>query len=423
MSKVSPGATECPSPQVAPPYPWIVLALAVILMFVSNSSSNTFGVFFKPIAEQFGWNRGTVSVAIAIRWIVVAFLVLPMGHLSDRYGPRRVVLPSFLLYGIGFLMLSRVTSVWQFYVVQGLVMGVANAGPFVCVISTVAKWHTRRRGMALGIASAGSGLSVVLLPPLTASLIAFRDWAYACVVLGLVTLVITIPASWFMKDPPTAGKPAAFVPGGESENKGQGKNRGPFYVMGSLPRLLKDGRFLSLFLFFFLFYVGAQLMSVHLVNYVTDAGVRTLVAATMMSVVGIASIVGRLAMGPLSDKIGTKADAALCCSFVIASLVLLTLKSEPLMWLAAVFYGMGSGGTAPLISAITGEHFGTENLATMTGAILIGANLGGALGPWMGGYLFDVTRSYLLPLLLSAVLTAAGLVIVLRLRSPRAEVS
>ncbi|MDO8472431.1 MAG: MFS transporter [Dehalococcoidia bacterium] len=311
---------------------------------------------------------------------------------------------------------------WQLYLVQGLIFGAGTAGPFVCIVSTVAKWHTKRRGLALGMASAGMGLSMVLSPPLAASLNAAVGWRQACVVLGLVALVITIPTSLFVKDPPSTGNQNAGAANGGEEGKNHGGSTGPFGVMRSLPHLLQNRQFLSLFLFFLLFYIGCQLLSNHLVNYFTDAGISTLAAATMMSAVGIASIAGRLAMGPVSDKFGTKVDATVCCSLVIAALVLLTFKEEPLMWLSAALFGVGSGGAAPLIPAIMGEHFGTKNLATMTGAILIADNLGSALGPWMGGYVFDITNSYLWALILSAILLSLGLAIALRLGSPTGEV-
>lgn len=127
-------------------------------------------------------------------------------------------------------------------------------------------------------------------------------------------------------------------------------------------------------------------------------------------------------MGPISDRISTRADAATCCSLVIIALVLLPLKVEPLMWVAAALFGVGWGGASPLIPAITADYFGTNDLATKTGAFIVAANLGSAAGPWMGGFLFDLTNGYLWSLLLSAVMTTVGLVIVLRLSSPTREV-
>ncbi len=403
------------APRVATAYPWIALGLAVVLLFINNANNSTFGVFFKPIAGEFSWSRGEVSAAIALRWVVAACLVMPMGHLSDRYGPRRVLLPSFFLIGGGFLLTSEVTALWQFYLVQGLIMGAGTAGPWVCLMSTVARWQNKRRGLVLGIASTGTGLGAFFFPPLTASLIETIGWQQASIALGLVTLVFAVPASMFVKDPPPARNPSLDAVNVGLDSDGQGGNQGPFEFIRSFLRLLQNRQFLSLFMVFFLFYIGCNLVINHLVNYATDSGIGTLVAATMMSVVGITSVAGRLAMGPISDRIGTRADAAVCCSLVITALVLLMFKVESLMWVSVVLFGVGFGGSSPLVTAITGDHFGTKHLAAMTGAILVGGQLGSGIGPWMGGFIFDLTGSYLWALILSAVLTAAGLVIVLRL--------
>lgn len=408
--------------RAAKAYPWITVGLAAVLLFLVNATVSTFGVFFKPIAEEFGWSRGAVSAAIAIRFVVSAALVMPMGYLSDRYGPRRVVLPCFLLLAAGFLLTSMVTEVWHFYLVQGLVMGAGVSGPFVCLMSTVARWHDRRRGLALGLASTGPGLGIVFFPPMAAGLIAARGWQQAIAALGLLTLIIGVSASVFVKNPPLTKDQFDDRPEDWTDSSRKGRRKGPFDLLQSLPRLLRDRQLLSLFMVFALFYLGTHLVINHLVNYVTDTGIGALVAAAMMSVVGIGSIAGRLAMGPVSDRISTRADAAVCCSLVVVSLVLLMLKAEPLMWVAAALFGIGFGGAVPLIPAIIGDYFGTKNLTTMTGAIVVGTNLGSATGPWMGGFLFDLTGGYLWALVSSAVLTAIGMVVVLRLGAPTREV-
>ncbi|MBI2853823.1 MAG: MFS transporter [Chloroflexi bacterium] len=423
MVTVLPSTKNSSAQGEANAYPWVVAGLAAMLLFTANASTGTFGVFFKPIAEQFDWSRGIVSIAIVIRSLAIAILVMPAGHLYDRYGPRGVILPCFLLLAIGFLLTSKVATVWHFYLAQGLIMGAGTADPFVCLVSTIAKWHDRRRGLALGIASAGVGLGTVFFSPLAASLIVTRGWEQASVVLGLLTLVIAVPASLFVKDPPLVRNQSDETTSAEEMgSRRRGRNKGVFDVIRSLPHLLQNRQFSSLFAVFALFYVGIYLVINHLVNYVTDTGMGTLVAATMMSVAGIASIAGRLVMGPISDRISTRADAATCCSLVIIALVLLPLKVEPLMWVAAALFGVGWGGASPLIPAITADYFGTNDLATKTGAFIVAANLGSAAGPWMGGFLFDLTNGYLWSLLLSAVMTTVGLVIVLRLSSPTREV-
>jgi MFS family permease len=391
-------------------YPWLIVLLSALLLLISNINFNTFGVFFKPIAEEFGWSRGAVAGSIAIRWVITGAFALPMGYLADRYGTRKVILPCFLFIGIGFLLYSRITSLWHLYLVQSLLMGISLSAPFVCIMANVAKWHTKRPGLALGITSAGTGLSSVIFPPIAAKLIESVDWSDAIFVMGLVTIAVAVPASAFMKDPPLSK---------ERQTKRSDEHKSPFAAWRLLPELLKNRVFLSITTGFFLFYIACNLLTTHLVNYVTDLGTGALMAAAMVSVMGIVSTVGRLAMGTVSDRIGTRVDTAICCTAVILSLGFLMLKTPLFIWISVVLFGIGFGGMSPLVTAIMGDYFGWKNLSTLTGAAMIGSNLGGAIGPWMGGVIFDVSGSYFWALAMSAAFTIIALATILRMPSAR----
>lgn len=390
-------------------FPWAIVVLGALLLMISNINQSTFGVFFKPIAAEFDWSRGAVSGAYAIRMLTMAAVVVPIGYVADRHGPRKALLPSFLLLGVGLILSAQVAALWQFYVIQGLLIGIAVSGQFVCVISTVAKWNKKQPGLALGIASAGIGLSSVIFPPLAASLIQAMGWRGAITVMGVVSLVIAVPASVFMKDPSSSAK--------EQWANGRAEHYGPSDFWHVLHPFLKNQTFLAIVLMFLLFYVACSVITSHLVNYVTDAGFSAIIAGTMMGVMGLASTVGRLAMGVVSYRIGARVDAVICCALVTGSLLLLSLKLPPLMWVSAVVFGIGYGGGAPLMPAIMGQNFGTKHLATMIGAANVGASLGSALGPWMGGFVFDVSNSYLWALALAVAFTIVALLIALGLPS------
>lgn len=291
-------------------------------------------------------------------------------------------------------------------------MGVGLSAPFVCLMATVAKWHKTKPGLALGITSAGTGLSSVIFPPIAAMLIESMGWQYAMIVLGLVTIIVAVPASIFIKDPPLVEEQRSVVPN---------EHKSPFTVWRIFPGLLKNRVFLAVVLVFLLFYITCNLLLVHLVNYVTDMGISPIIAASMMSVMGIVGTLSRFGMGIISDRIGTKTDTAVCCATVILSLILLIFKIPVLIWISVALFGIGYGGMAPLIPAIIGDHFGWERLSTLTGAAMVGANLGAAIGPWMGGFIFDVSSSYFWALAVCAALTIVALVIVLRMPSTRSS--
>jgi MFS family permease len=111
------------------PLPWVITAVAAILLLVYGANVQAFGVFFKPIAGEFGWSMTAISGALAVRMIVYCVLAGPVGFWADRYGPRKVLLPSFVIYGVSFLLIARVTALWQLYLTQGLLMGIASGRP------------------------------------------------------------------------------------------------------------------------------------------------------------------------------------------------------------------------------------------------------------------------------------------------------
>jgi MFS family permease len=396
-------------------YPWLVVMLGAMLLLSSNIYNNTFGVFFKPIADNFGWSRAAMSGAFTIRSLACAALVAPVGYLADRYGPRRVLLPCFILFGVSTMAVASVTTLWQLYLIQGIGVGIASAGPFVCIMSTAAKWHKTRRGLALGITSAGAGISSVIFPPVATKLIEVRDWQFAIFIIGIIILVIGVPASLLMKDPPNGIKRQLTTRTGIS--------KGPLDARDSLRHFPWNPSFLAIIIMFVLVGIVGNLLMNHLVNYATDIGITALVAAGMMSAIGIASATGRFGMGAISDRIGTGKDAALCCILMAVSFILLILKIPALMWVAAVLFGMGFGGTAPLIPAIMGEWVGTEKLSTATGICTMGYFAGAALGPWLGGLIFDASGSYLWALILATGVSIVALVLALLTPSPKREIS
>jgi len=406
--------TEIRSAATVPPskshYPWVIAVLGLLLSISANIYLNTFGVFFKPVAAEFVWSRSVVSAGLAIRALVSAIFVAPMGYLADKYGPRRILLPSFILLGAGVMAVSLITNLWQFYLLQGLAVGIGLAGPFVCIMSSVAKWHDKTRGFALGIASAGTGLSSIIFPPVATVFMEAKNWQFSVVMMGVFILIIAIPAAIFMKDPPPSSQKTTEI---------RTTSRSVFDIWRAIPRFLKNPSFLAITIIFLMTNTTSQMLSSHLVNFATDIGIAALVAASMMSAIGIASASGRLGMGAISDRIGTKKDAALCFVSLFLAFTLLITKIQPLMWVAVVLFGLGAGGMIPLAPALIAERIERDHLSTATGVVTTGIMIGSALGPWLGGVIFDGTGSYLWAWILDACLAIAAIIIVWKLPSAR----
>ncbi|MBI2853433.1 MAG: MFS transporter [Chloroflexi bacterium] len=390
------------------PFRWVIVILGFIILILSNLNVNTFGIFFKPTADQFGWSRGMVSGAYSLRALLMAALVVPMGYLSDRYGPRWVLVACCLFSGTAFVLIGRAASLWQYYLAQGVLMGIGNSGLFVCVAATVGRWHDARRGLALGIMSTGTGISSIVFPLVAANLIQSLGWHWAIAILGAITLAVGIPVSLLFKNPEERGGRTVRKSGPYS----------PFEAWRLVPKLLQDPVLIAIVLMLFFFYTAGNLFTSQFVNYVTDTGISALVAATMMSAMGVASATGRLGLGSVSDRIGTKADNVVCCALVAVAFIILPFTHiSATMWLAAIAFGVGFGGMAPLIPSLVLERFGTERVAALTGVAMMGNFLGSVAGPWMGGFIFDVFESYLLAFVLSTVFTITALIIALRLPS------
>ncbi len=408
------GKAYVPVTKPIPTYlPWAMASVGALLFMVNAVNSSSFGVLFKPIAQDFGWSRGNISLAFGIRLVVAAIFSAPMGYWIDRYGARWIAIPCFLFLSGGIAMLSIVRDFWQFMLVQGVLMGIGIAGPYMCLVSIVSKWHNKRRGMALGIVSAGGGIGASVIPPLTAKLLESFDWRETTLVLGLSCIVITIPAIIFMRNPP--GGLTRDI--GNAEG-GQVRSGGTLEVWRTLPRLFKTPSFLKVMMSFFLFFMVIGIMANHFVNYATDSGLSVVVAASMMSVAGICSTFGRLALGTVSDRLGAKGDMVLCFSIGAVSIVLITLNIYALTWIAMALFGLAWGGVGPIVATATGEYFSFKNLATTMGVMMIGINIGAGLGPWLGGVMFDAFGSYFFALLLAAVASALGALIVLRTKTP-----
>ncbi|HXY74747.1 MAG TPA: MFS transporter [Dehalococcoidales bacterium] len=396
-------------------YAWTIVMLGTILSIVIYTYNNTFGVFYKPFADYFGWSRAAIALAFTIRSLVCAVLVVPMGYWADRYGIRKIILPSFILLGLCMMAVAKVGSLWQLYLVQGVGIGICMSGPVTCIIATVAKWHDKRRGMAIGITSAGFGLSSVIFPPLATFLIQAVNWKFATFILGVIILVIGIPCSLLFKEPLDSVK--------QTPTSGKGSPAGIFDAWKPLAYYLKSPVFLSIIIMFMLISAFGNMLSSHFINYATDIGISAIVAAGMMSTMGIAGTIGRLGMGVISDRIGNKSYAAICWLLMALSFALFITKQTALLWVAAVPFGIGYGGTIPLPPAIMGERMDTNQLNTATGVGIVGGLIGAAVGPWLGGLIFDVTGHYLWALILGILGCLTGLFIALRIPPPRRNIS
>jgi len=378
-------------------YGWVIVAICTVNLVLSAGVMYSYGVFFKHLAASFEWNRAVTSGVYSVFMIFHGAFALPMGWLVDRAGPKKTLLLCGFIMGVGLILTSRITALWQIYITFGVLVGIGTSGFFPVGMGTTARWFTARRGLALGIVAAGIGLGTLLLVPASERLIAASGWAAAYVVLGVATLLVTLPSALFLwRDP--AARLHRHRPTGEvlPAAGSRGEVAGPAAPASgiTLGDAIRRKPLWVLVAVFFLFCFGLQMVMVHLVNYATDLGIDSLVAATFLSVLGFTGVVGRLVMGAASDRIGSHNAMVICCTAMLASLLLLMFAREVwTFYLFAAVFGFAYGGEVPQMPSLLGRFFGYHVVATLLGIVLFGADPGGAIGSWVGGRIFDIAQS------------------------------
>ena len=390
---------------------WIVFVAAVGLsMGYGPIVTFTFGVFFKLLNQEFGWSRGDISQAFSISLFVMSLVFPFVGRLVDRFGARKVIIPSILLFGLGLMSLSLLSAnIWQLYAVYillGLVGGGTAPVPYSNVLS---HWFDKRRGLALGVAMVGLGLGAFIMPSLAQMLIASQGWRQAYIVFGLMVMVITIPiVGLFFKETPEM---VGLRPDGEVISPNH-PNANEQKIGLSAQEARQTHTFWILVGAFFLMSASVHGCLIHLVPLLTDRGISPQLAAGATSLFGAALLFGRVGAGYLLDYFFAS-SVALCffCGTALGLLLLWSGVTGTAAVIAAFLVGLGMGAEGDIIAYLIGRYFGLRAFSEIYGYAFGAFTLGGVSGPLLMGRGFDATGSYSLGLGVFVVVTliAAGL--------------
>jgi MFS family permease len=326
-----------------------------------------------------------------------------------------------LFTGLSLLLTSQTGSIWQLFITYSLLLSIGTSANYAVTMSTVSRWFDRKRGLTLGIASAGPGLGMVIMAPFATFLIAKLDWRMAYVVMGLIAWVIVIPVSRLLrKDPyeigalPDGVKPDS--PGGQV-SKQTLEEKSTQQVDLSLPQALKTMSFWFFIIIWILFGFSVLFISIHLVPHVTDIGFSAVEAATVLSMIGGAIIGGRVFMGGLSDRMGKKATLILCALLRAGAMLwLIWLQELWMLYLFALVYGFATGGFSPNMAALISDTFGLRRIGAIIGALDVGFGIGAAIGPTIGGLIFDVSDSYSLAFLIGTLAMIMAILLIALIR-------
>ncbi len=392
------------------------LAVTVVTLAFAYGVWYAYSVFLVALLREFGWSRSVLAGAFSLFTLVSGGAGPVLGALADRFGPRRLILLGGVLLAASLWADSLVTRAWHLYLAFGLAtaIGVATAGWTPAVVLVQRQWTTRL-GLALGIAGSGVGLGIFLVVPLCQWLIDAYGWRWAFRTLGSLAVLWILPATMLcIRDVPAPVRPVSAPPGALAEPAGH-----------SLPRALASPSFQLIGLAVFLGSICSQTLHVHQAAFLVDQGLSAMTAASVISVVGAASIVGKTGGGFVSDLLPRETVYALGMLGMIGGVALLGIvATSPSAWLArgyGVLFGVGYSVTAFVVPAMMSDRFRGPHFGAIFGATQVASALGSALGAWLAGRIFDATGSYAIAFTLAACAAAVAAVSVWASRMRPAE--
>jgi len=355
-----------------------MVALGALMTCVAVGAMFSLAVFLQPMTQDTGWSRAGVSAAMTLNFLAMGVAGFGWGALSDRVGPRPVVLAGSLLLGLGLALASRATSETGFVLTYGLLVGVATGSFFAPMIAAVMSWFDRHQALAVSLVSVGVGVAPMTISPFAAWLVTQTDWRSAQLVIALIAWALLVPAALLVRPAPRA--PAA-APGTAPA--------------GGVGEALRSPQFIVLALTYFACCATHSGPIFHNISYFVVCGVPPIAAVTVYSVEGLAGLGGRLALGVLADRLGAKRIlvAGLLIQALAAGAFVFARRLDEFYAVAAVF-GFAYGGVMPLYAVLARGYFGQRILGTVLGAATLVSTLGMALGPLGGGWIFDRFGSY-----------------------------
>jgi MFS family permease len=389
-------------------YGWVIVGVGIVVTCVGFGAMLTLSVFLQPMASAMGWSRTGIATAAMLNFLCMGVGAFMWGALSDRYGTRMVVLSGGALLGLGMVLASRASTLLEFQLLFGAIVGVASGSFYAPLTSTTTKWFTRHRSLAVALVSAGLSVGSTVMAPLSRWLISSYDWRTAMLVIGDLVWLVIIPASFLVRNPPAVA--AAAVPVAAS-------SAGPDLTIG---QVLRTPQFAAIALTHFACCAAHSGPIFHMVTHAIDRGVPAMAAATVLSAAGLASLSGKIGCGIFADRVGAKRTlvAGLALQAVAISLYLFTGGLASFYALALIF-GFAYGGVMPLYAILVREYFGARVMGSAFGAVSLAATLGMALGPWLGGWLFDAVGSYAWMFIGSSAIGLGAVAIAFTFRPPR----
>jgi MFS family permease len=368
------------------PYRWVIVAVGALMSCVAIGAMFSLAVFLEPMSTATGWSRAGISSAMTLNFVVMGLGAFGWGAASDRFGTRIVVLIGAALLGLALVLASKATSLVQFQLTYGILVGLAASAFFAPMIAAATAWFEQNRSLAVSLVSAGMGVAPMTISPLARWLITTYDWRTAMLAIGVLAWSLLLPAALLVRRPPT---------GGSATGTGAGFTVAADTIGMSAAQALRSPQFLVLGFTFFACCAAHSGPIFHMVSYAIFCGVAPMAAVSIYSVEGLAGLGGRLLLGLLGDRFGPKPvliGGLLVQALAIGSYAFVSRLGE--FYALAVVFGTAYGGVMPLYAVLAREYFGQHIMGTVFGAATMLSSIGMAFGPLAGGWIFDTFDAY-----------------------------
>ena len=371
---------------------WLVVGVSTAINALAWGARSTFALYYVAILGEMAWGRGATALGYSLSWLFFVPFAPLAGWLHDRWGVRTMVALGGVTLGAALALTGQVTTLTQYYACFGLLGAAGIAGMIVPSTTEVTRWFTRSRGSAMGILSTGGPASALIFYPLNAWLIGIFGWRGALLAFGGIVAVATLALSFLYRALPAdeghaTGAPAATPPPDADSRASD----------WSVRRALRSGRLWAAFTMTALGVIGFQIMATHQVAHAVDRGFPPATVVWLFAFGGGCMMAGNLLGGWLSDRVGRGGVFALGTMIAVAGIGCLAATRDPRDLLLLVLYtgsGFGFGMRIAQLSTIPADMFSGPRLGTILGVVQAGGGLGGAIGPFLGGWLFDVPGSY-----------------------------
>ena len=381
-------------------YGWLVVAGGFAVTFVGFGCVYSFSAFINSLQQDFGASRGSVSLVFSLAGFLYFAVGSVSGPLADRFSSRLLAVIGMILIGAGLALASAAQNLVEVYAAYGLGVGLGVGCSYVPAMGAVQRWFIRHRGFASGLASSGIGAGTLVVPPLTALVIAYLGWRSAYLALGVFAVVVGIGAALLLENDP---RHRGLHPDGDIQSESLQPGTHAAATGLSIGEAVRTKRFLGLYAACLFCALGVFVPFVHLTPYAVDHGIAKSAAVLLVSIIGIGSTVGRFLLGGLADRLGRILSLLLMFAGMAVSLLIWVFSTT--FWPLAIFafvFGTAYGGWVALLPSVVMDYFGGRNVSGIIGVLYTSAGIGTLIGPSAAGFAFDMSGSYTVPILVSA---------------------